>query len=384
MRGAVLTLSLLLASLPAAAQRGRGNQERPRQIDNVVSMNGRVVLPDGSPPPNQVAIYRFCQGQQVLEGYTEPDGGFSFRVGKETYVAMEDASTYGVDSRGRASGDTLNVGGISGDTERFSTMKNAGSIDLTGCEIRATLEGYSSHAVNLARRNVFDNPDLGVIVLYPISGADGGADGAAVSATTGLAPKSARKNYEKGRKELAKPGGDLAAAAAFLEQAVAEHPSFAAAWEQLGLARVRQRDEPAALEAYRQSVQADGRYLAPYPSFIRLLMRAQQWRELADASAAFIRLNPTAAEERFYLAVAFANLGQPAESEAALEPLFATPGVEPAAEVRHFKASLMARRGDYPGAAKHLESFLATAPEAPMAGEARRLLAEWKALGVAP
>ena len=39
-------------------------------------------LPDGSPPPNQVAIYRFCQGQQVLEGYTEPDGGFSFRVGK--------------------------------------------------------------------------------------------------------------------------------------------------------------------------------------------------------------------------------------------------------------------------------------------------------------
>ena len=380
MRGAALALSLLLASLPAAAQRGRGSQERPRQIDNVVSMNGRVVLPDGSPPPSQVAIYRFCQGQQVLEGYTEPDGGFSFRVGKETYVAMEDASTYGVDSRGRASGDTLNVGGISGDTERFSTMKNAGSIDLTGCEIRATLEGHSSNAINLARRNVFDNPDLGVIVLYPI----GGADGATVSATTALAPKSARKNYEKGRKELAKPGGDPAAAAAFLEQAVAEHPSFAAAWEHLGLARVRQRDEPAALEAYRRAVQADDRYLAPYAPFIRLLMRAQQWREVADASAAFIHLNPAAAKERFYLAVALANLGQPTESEAALEPLFATPGVEPAAEVRHFKASLMARRGDYLGAAKQLESFLVEAPDAPMAEEARRLLAEWKALGVAP
>jgi hypothetical protein len=380
MRRAAIPLALLLAALPAAAQRGRGNQGGARQIDNVIRLTGRVMLPDGSPPPTQVTIYRACHGQQVPEGYTDPGGGFSFRVGRETYVAMEDASTYGVDSRGRASGDTLNVGGITGDTERFSTMKNAGSVDLTGCEIRASLDGYISNAVNLTRRNIFDHPDIGVIILHPVSG--GGGD--SVSATTALAPKSAQKNFEKAAKELEKSDGSLEKAVAFLERAVAEHPTFAAAWDQLGLARVRQRDEPAALEAYRRSVAADERYLPPYPALIRLLMRAQQWQELADVSTAYLRLNPAAADERFYQAIALVNLGRPVEAEGALDPLFATPGVEPAPEVRHFKASLLARRGDYAGAAEHLESFLAGAPEAPQADEARRMLAEWKALGVAP
>jgi Flp pilus assembly protein TadD len=368
-----------LAAAPALAQSGRGNQGRARQIDNVVSLSGQVVLPDGSPPPAEATIFRVCRGQQFPEGYTLPDGTFSFRLGRGTYVAMEDASTYGVDSRGRASGDTLTVGGITGDSERFSTMKNAGSVDLTGCEIRAVLDGYTAEAIPLARRNVFDNPDLGVIVLHPVV-ASGAGD--SVSATTALAPKTAKKNFEKGQKELS-AGGDPAKAAEHLRKAVEEHPTFAEAWEQLGLALIRMRDEPGALEAYRMAVQSDARYVKPYPALIRLLMRAQQWQELADATAGYLRMNPAGREERFYQAIALANLGKPMEAEAALEPLFATPGVDPDPQTRHFKASLLARRGDYQAAAVQIEAFLAAAPQDPRAEEARRMLAEWKALGVA-
>ena len=380
MRGATLTIPIaaIVLSLPAHAQLGRGNQGRARQIDNVINITGRVTLPDGSPPPDQVTIYRLCQGQQVPEGYTEPDGGFGFRLGRESFVAMEDAASYGVNSHGRASGDTVAVGGLSGESERYSTMKNAGSVDLTGCEIRASLEGYTSNPVNLTRRNVFDNPDIGVIVLHPI----GGSPGDAISATTAMAPKAAQKNYEKAVKELAKAGGDPAKAAVLLERAVEEHPSFAAAWEQLGLARVRLRDEPAALQAYQRAVEADGRYLTPYPALIKLLMRARQWQALEEISGAYLQMNPAASEERFFHAIALVNLGEPIEAEAALDPLFATPGATPAPAVRHFKASLIARRGDYTGAAVLLESFLADAPDAPQADEARRMLAEWKKLGV--
>lgn len=382
MRGSAvaLAIAILLALQPAQAQSGRGNQGAARQIDNVVNLNGRVTMPDGSPPPGQVTIYRACRGQQVPEGYTEPDGQFSFRVGRETYVAMEDASTYGVDARGRASGDSLKVGGISGDSERFSTMKNAGSVDLTGCEIRASLDGYIATPINLTRRNIFDNPDIGVMVLRPI----GGDVGDTISATAATAPKSAQKSFQKGSKELAKSGGDPAKAAKFLEAAVAEHPTYAAAWEQLGRARVRLRDEPGALEAYRKAVESDARYLPPYPALIKLLMRAQDWEALHKTSTAYLQMNPGGDEERFYQAIALVNLGKPVEAEAALGPLFETPGATPAPEVRHFKATLMARRGDYAGAAPLLESFLADAPDAPQAEETRRLLAEWKALGVAP
>ena len=360
MRGAAVAVLILFVggSAPAPAQRGRGNQGGARNIDNIVNINGRVTLPDGSPPPAQATIYRVCAGQQVPEAYTEPDGGFGFRVGKDAYIAMEDAATYGVDSRGRASGDTLNVGGITGDSERFSTMKNMGSVDLTGCEIRVALDGYVATPVNLTRRNIFDNPDIGVIVIHPIGAAEAGDT---VSVTTATAPKSAQKNFEKASKDLGK-GGDPSKAAAMLEKAVEEHPSFAAAWEQLGRARVRMRDEPGALEAYGKSVESDPRYLPPYPGLIKLQMRAQQWESLKETTESYLQMNPSADEERFYHAIALVNLGRPVEAEEALEPLFALDGVTPAPEVRHFKASLMARRGDYAGAAGHLESFLADAP----------------------
>ncbi len=380
MRALLILLAAALLIEPLPAQRGRGNQQNPRQIDNIVNLNGRVTLPDGSAPPSQVTIYRLCQGQKVPETYTEPDGSFGFRVGRDAFIAMEDASTTGVDSRGRASGDTLSVGGITGDSERFSMLKNAGSVDLTGCEIRASLDGYTSNPVNLTRRNIFDNPDIGVIILRPISEPQGDT----VSATTALAPKAARKSYEKGSRELTKPDSDPKKAEALLAKAVEDHPGFAAAWEQLGLARVRLRDEAGALDAYRKAVEADPRYLPTYPALVKLLMRAQDWPALERTSKSYLEMNPAASEERFFHAIALVNLGQPIEAEAALEPLFASPGAKPAPAVRHFKASLLARRGDYAGAAVLLESFLADAPSAPQAEEARRMLAEWKSLGVAP
>ena len=222
-RCVVLAMFLVAIASPAWGQRARGNQRGGSNIENVVYLQGRVVIEDGAEPPDLVVVERVCMGQVFPEGFSEPNGRFSVRVGSNASGAMEDASTYGTDSRGRASGDTIRVGGITGDSERFSSMKNQGTVDLIGCDLQIRLDGFRTEAIPLARRNVFDNPDLGTIVLKRIAG----LTGSTVSATSMTASKAAVKAFDKGRKELAKPGGDPAKAAKEFEKAVAAHGQHA-------------------------------------------------------------------------------------------------------------------------------------------------------------
>src|SRR5260370_42252448 len=96
---------------------------------------------------------------------------------------------------------------------------------LTGCELRASLAGFKSDVVNLGNRRMFDNPDVGTIVLRRRAN----VEGTTVSMTTLQAPKDARKAYDKARDALRK--GKTADALSEFEKAVAAYPHFAAAWD---------------------------------------------------------------------------------------------------------------------------------------------------------
>ena len=173
--------------------------------EHIIYPQGKVVLEDGSPPPEFVTIQRVCRGQVFREGYTDSKGEFSVRLGADATLAMEDASTYGTNSRGTQSGDPLRSGGLTGASERFSTMRNTGTVDLFGCELQAKLDGYRSVPIMLGRRSVFEKPDVGTIVLHPLKG----IKGVSVSSTSLAAPKNARKAYETAMKELGKKKPDL-------------------------------------------------------------------------------------------------------------------------------------------------------------------------------
>ena len=195
-------LATLALCVPAAvlAQAGRGNQQGRFKAEETIYLSGQVVLSTGAPLPDTVAIERVCRGQVFPEGFTDQEGSFAVRLGSRADGAMEDASTYGVDSRGRASGDTMRVGGLTGESERFSTMKGKGTVDLFGCELRARLPGHIADPVVLGRRSILDDPYIGTIVLRPL-----GVEGASLISSTGMeAPKPARKLFERATKEANK------------------------------------------------------------------------------------------------------------------------------------------------------------------------------------
>ncbi len=376
---AVLGLTALLLCTPLAAQRGRGNQGNPRSIDNTVYLSGQVLLEDGSPPPDLVAIERICRGQTFPEGFTDQDGTFAVRLGTSALGAMEDAGSYGTDSRGRASGDPLRIGGITGDTEQFSTMKNKGMVDLIGCDLRARLDGYRSNAIILGRRSTLDDPDVGIIVLRPIAG----VKGLSVSATSMAAPPTARKLYDRARKELGKANGKPDKAEKDLIKALDSYPEYAAAWALLGDGRVRAGNEPGALEAYEKARSSDPDFLAPYPPLVKLNMRSGRWEDTAETAARYLQLNPAASEERFYLALAQQQLGELDEALATLEVLFEDERAGQAfPQARHVRGTILAERGQFAAAAKEWTLFLEAVPSSAPSDEVRRKIEEWKLLGV--
>ena len=117
----------------------------PTDMPRPIYISGRVMMEDGTAPPESLVIERVCNGQPRPEGYTDSKGRFNFELGHNQGV-MADASTSGgsFDSDFGRSSSSRMPGERSGVTER----------SLTGCEIRASLAGYRSSVISLAGRRI--------------------------------------------------------------------------------------------------------------------------------------------------------------------------------------------------------------------------------------
>src|SRR5258708_7795422 len=137
------------------------------QAPRTIWLSGRVMMYDGTAPPESVTIERVCSANSVhSEGYTDSQGRFSFNMGQNAGI-FADASTSifpDITQQGgfnsTSGGNSLGGGAANANTESA----------LWDCEIRARLPGYRSSTVSLAGRRSLDNPDVGVILLHPPAG----------------------------------------------------------------------------------------------------------------------------------------------------------------------------------------------------------------------
>ena len=264
----------------------RPTTQTPTQTDTpqprTIWLTGQVMMFDGGPPPESVTIERVCSTNSVhAEGYTDSKGQFSFNLGQNIGV-FADASTsvfpgQGQGGFGSTSGNSGGGGGIGG--------SNSDS-QYWDCELRARLPGYRSETISLAGRRMLDNPNVGVILLYPIAG----IQGMTASATSSQAPKDARKAYEKGLDGVKKNKPDQAETE--FRKAVQIYPKFAAAWYELGKALERREHFPEAREAYANSLAADSKFVYPYQQLYQLALREQNWKDLVDKTDQLLHLDP--------------------------------------------------------------------------------------------
>jgi Flp pilus assembly protein TadD len=352
-----------------------GQQQQQRMERRPVFLSGKVVLEDGTPPPEPAVIERVCHGQVHPESYTDSRGNFSFELGGDQTLAMTDASVSG--SRGPGSpfggndpfGGGADLGGPGG---------SMGQVNLTGCDIRVQLSGYRSDSVSLGRRSVFDNPNIGTIVLHRLDG----VEGTAVSATSLAAPKEAKKAYENGVKEMRKKKANPEKAEKEFEKAVAAYPQYASAWSALGQLRLSQENKEGAQEAFEKALEADPKYMNPYQPLVRMYLVAQRWEDAVDLADRAVRLNPYMTDMQYFKAVGHLNSGNMEEAEKAAQAVQQSKDAKEFPQVHQILGMILAEKGNFNGAAQEYRGYLAMQAEGPVAEDLKRRLNEWEALGV--
>ena len=320
-----------------------------------ILVTGRVTLEDGAEPGQPVLIERICSGRPHAEGYTDPTGSFSLRLGQEIDV-IADASE--APSRNTTTNSNPAGGG----------MRDR---DLATCDLRAVLSGYQSPNISLAAHKYMDNPDIGTIIMHRL----GAVEGLTMSATTALAPKDARKSYEKGIEDVRKSKFEEAQKA--FEKAVGIYPKFAAAWYELGHVQDRTEHPAEARNSYAQSIAADPKYINPYEGLSIMAFREAKWQEVADNSDRVLHLDPYDYPGAYYYN-AVANLQlknlRPAEKSARTALKFGAANVNP--QVYYVLGIILAQKHDYPGAAEALRTYLKVAPDAKDSDKVRKQLGD--------
>jgi hypothetical protein len=291
---------IVMAALGAVTAPAQGTAAAAQE--NAIVLSGTVMLNDSSPPPTSVLVQRFCRGHIESESWSDSQGHYSFKVGRsKTTADSGDAS--------RSGGPPADITRPIGNSTQFT---NPVTSALRDCEMKAVLAGYRSDSIRLAVRSTMDDTRIPTIVLFPLSR----ADVLAVSVTTEMAPKNARKAYEKGLTAI--KAQDWDAAGRELARAVKEYPKFAVAWFELGVALEKRGDTAGAVQAWQEAAKADGKYLLPYEKLAAYADRKEQWDEVARYSSAWIQLDPDDFPAAYLLnAIANARLKRIDEAERA-------------------------------------------------------------------
>jgi tetratricopeptide (TPR) repeat protein len=335
---------------PPTQDRNQQQNQFP-EMQRQIFLSGSVRLADGSPPPTSVVIERVCAGVVRPEAYTDSRGNFSFLLGGQNSIAIADASV---------GSDAMSRGGF-----------QANSFNLAGCELRANLPGFQSDSVLLAFRNPLDNPDVGIIHIRRLAN----VEGYTFSITTALAPKDAKKAFDKGLDHVKKK--KWADAERELNKAVAGYPKYAIAWYELGRVYQQQKKFEDATRAHTEAIKHDPKFVSPYAQLAVVAVVQQKWDEVAEHTAQVVKLNPYVAPEiYFYSAVANYNLQkmdvaeQHARQAAKLDSDHKTP------RINHLLGLILAQKEDYQDAADNMRIYLKFSPNAADVSTVKEMLSE--------
>ena len=242
---------------------------------------------------------------------------------------------------------------------------------LTGCEIRANLPGFLSDSIILGFRGPLDDPEIGVIHLQRLAN----VEGYTFSITTALAPKDARRLYEKGLESMKKK--KWADAERDLGKSVELYPKYAVAWYELGRSYQQQKKFDEANHAHLEAIKVDSKFISPYGELATMAVVQQKWDEVDQYTAQMLRLNPYVVPEiYFYSAVANYNLQKLDLAERRAREAAKADTQHRIPRINHLLGAILADKRDYKGAVESLQIYLKYSPNAKDVDTVKQQLAE--------
>ena len=322
-------------------------------------LSGKVVMQDGTPPPDPVAIQIICRVTPRTVAYTDHKGNFSVDLNDRNNDMYADASepSRGFSSPTRGGGQERSI--------------CPGDPNLTSASLQADLPGFSSDVINLTTRHALDSPDIGTIILRRRAN----VEGLTISATSALAPKDAQKALEKGRADESKQKWPDAQKE--LQKAVTVYPKYAAAWLELGNVQRQQKDADAARKSYAQALAADSKFVSPYLQLASMAASEQKWQEVVDDTDRLLHLNPVDFPQAWAInATAYYYLGKKDEAEKSAREGISDDPAHRYPRMNYLLGVLLSQKQEYAASAENIREFLKYAPNAPDVDQVRKQLAE--------
>ncbi|MCA1630297.1 MAG: tetratricopeptide repeat protein [Acidobacteria bacterium] len=199
------------------------------------------------------------------------------------------------------------------------------------------------------------------------------AGGATVSVTEldKNIPEKARKEFRRGTQ--AAQAGKTAEAISCFKKALDIYPDFMMARNDLGVQLLAASRLDEAAEQLRLAVKLDPKAFNPQLNLGIVLARQQQFADAASALGRAVSLNPQSAAARLYAGQVYAALGDADRAERELKSAYSLGGADYVVALFHL-GNLYLNRGEREQALKSFEAFLAAAPNAAHAPEARKLV----------
>jgi tetratricopeptide (TPR) repeat protein len=202
---------------------------------------------------------------------------------------------------------------------------------------------------------------------------------AALALTDAQAPKTARKEYEKGSRALA--ARELDEAHAHLERAVVEFPCYARAQTDLAVILTERHELSGAEAALRKAVQCDPAFPDAYTQLGQLLNAEKKFAESADLLEDGLRRSPGAWQ--FYYQLAMAHFGLKQYSQAEEEYLkVQSINPSPPAELHVKLADVYLKENAYDKAYAEMQAYLQAEPKGRFAPKIKDIMQQMESSGV--
>ncbi len=319
--------ALLVSLLGFGVWAQQGEQGRPMPGGVLHQIRGRVFLPTGAPAEERLRVtLRTFAHSIVSETFTDSLGNFEFRaVPNGTYEIV----VWGTDR-------------YETEIERIEVFSRAARVFTQNVFLREKESKVSKQRTE------------GTISLARL--------GEAI-------PKAARKEYERGAK--ASRQGNPQKAIEHFQRALALHPRYVQALNDLGVQYLRLNDLDRARALFQKALEADPQAPHPHVNLGFLHMLRKDYEAALTALQQAVTLDPTNWSARMLYGIALMQTGDLVRAHTELERAL-TLGPPPTSSiVRLYLANLFLQRGEYVRALEQSEEYLEEVPNAANAAEVR-------------
>jgi tetratricopeptide (TPR) repeat protein len=347
----------------APSQPGSSQPSTPR-VQRPTFVYGRIVTESGRPLPDSASVELTCGLASLQAIHPDLKGDFQFTLGAGPQSNVDMSAS--------------NSTPMAGDAPIWDSRTESGVVvaprSLSGCELRISASGYQPLSKVIMNTEDLGGVNAGTFVLTPLAKEQ--AD--AVSVNSLRAPKQARKEFEKGEKDIR--SNHLKSATRHLEKAVAEYDEYAAAWNDLGRIYVTNRQNEKAHQAFAKAITADPQYISPYVSLAQLELEDGHYESAVETTGKALQLHPGLVPASFIQAVANLRLNRLDAAEKSAQDAERGPH-ENIPQLHVLLADILLRKHDYSNAAEQMRAYLTEAPNGKFAGEVKMRLEQLEKSG---